>query len=186
MGETDEISFKNYSSNVAFGLICKNEINYENSSKYFHIEVSKSIKRRTEEKTWTEYEDVGIKKCENSDFPSISSNKFNSNNLAKYYCMNESHDIYVTGSYEKPLFVYYQIAAIGNEEEGENILTFLHDNDCQLSLYYVYTNIHIFDFKNPIEYLLAEKYITLKSSDLIKYDLYFKTQMFDSYESFFF
>lgn len=188
MSHTDEINFKNYSSNFGVGVSsCIRLNNLGEFWEIFRIEVN-HVKVITEKgESSTIKEPIPIGKCEYSDFNNEFNSSFDSLGLDKYYCLKNT-DYIIKGTVSDPVFQYIEVALKSVDTSAETFKKIekgLFD-ECDFNMYVVDTAFDLSNFSNPIQRFLVSQYMNIKSFNLMKRNSYFQVQKFNSYENYLF
>lgn len=186
---TEEISFKNYSSSFAFGLVCDSVQVTEEINKHFYFEVNYVKYRKNSPVTSKERKKIDFTHCSHNSFYNKLNETFNEFGLEEYFCLSEELIYPIKGLYNDKVFNYYEIilksSIINNDTVDYSFLTLMTKSECKISVFFTDTAIEVKNFKNPNIPIINTKFIPLNPYETVKMDLYFKLSHFESFNSYF-
>ena len=188
MSEAEEISLKNYSSTLGFGVECEqSDVTAQIIDMFavsFHfVSMIKIEGQIIEEKT-----QLTLSPCTKQDFFNEFNETFDSINLGQFYCSKEKNYT-VQGIYSSDTFHYYEILVKARDNSlktSKTIINYLTNGECHLTYYFIDVAINTNDYKHPIRRFINTNFLTLKPDEYVKMNLYFKIQEFNSYENYLF
>lgn len=188
MSEAGEISLKNYSSTLGFGVECEqSDVTAQIIDMFavsFHfVSMIKIEGQIIEEKT-----QLTLSPCTKQDFFNEFNETFDSINLGQFYCSKEKNYT-VQGIYSSDTFHYYEILVKARDNSlktSKTIINYLTNGECHFTYYFIDVAINTNDYKHPIRRFINTNFLTLKPDEYVKMNLYFKIKEFNSYENYLF
>lgn len=186
---TDSISLKNFSSNIGVGIICDSLEDKDEIYKLLKIELNFVSFSNNKNKKVKNRKNFELKKCDYSSFYNEYNETMDQFGFSNFYCpliyLNDS----IHGIYGDDLFEYYEFTvkstAQSNEDE-EKLLNLLTQQECLLKAYFIDVAIDVNDFKNPTRFFLNSKFVALKPGGFVKWNMFFKLNLFETFENFLF
>ena len=188
LSQTDEINFKNYSTNYAFGIQCGDDEIQKRVYKMFSVDINHVTMLKREGITTKEKMKINLRHCVYSDFFNEFNETFDSLGLETFWCPNEQNYT-VQGIYSDDAFKYYEISIASGADSLDNyedIQNTLINNECDFNMYFVDVAVDLYDYKRPIKRFMNTNFVALKADEYVKMNLDFNLQKFDSYENYLF
>ena len=188
LSQTDEINFKNYSTNYAFGIQCGDDEIQKRVYKMFSVDINHVTMLKKEGVTTKEKMKINLRHCVYSDFFNEFNETFDSLGLETFWCPNEQNYT-VQGIYSDDAFKYYEISIASGADSLDNyedIQNTLINNECDFNMYFVDVAVDLYDYKRPIKRFMNTNFVALKADEYVKMNLDFNLQKFDSYENYLF
>ena len=188
LSQTDEINFRNYSSNYAFGIQCGDDEIQKRVYKMFSVDINHVTMIKKEGVTTKEKMKINLRHCLYSDFFNEFNETFDSLGLETFWCPNEQNYT-VQGIYSDDAFKYYEISIASGADSSDNyddIQNTLINNECDFNMYFVDVAVDLYDYKRPIKRFMNTNFVALKADEYVKMNLDFNLQKFDSYENYLF
>ena len=188
LSKTDEINFRNFSTNYAFGLQCGDDELQKRIYKMFAIDVNHVTMIKKEGVTTKDKMKINLRHCNYSDFFNEFNDTFDSLGLDTFWCPNEQNYT-VEGIYSDDRFKYYEISILSGMDTMDNYDDIQHtllNYECDFNMYFVDVAVDLYDYRNPIKRFMNTKFVALKAEEYVKMNLDFHLQKFDSYENYLF
>lgn len=183
--KTDEISFSNYSSPLAYKLQCDGYTN-EELIKLIDIEPYLITYLNTEEGRQTDKIKTQAHICTKQDFFRQFDEFYELNDLSQAYCV-DVYDKSIRGVYNDPIFSLYRLDIITQttEENKKDITNAIVNGNCELNIYTINDVIDVNEYKNMNKRQVNNLFYTLDPERRIEANIYFRTIQY-SYDNFLF
>ena len=186
--ETDAMNFKKFSTNFAAGVAtCYSLKNIDDFWKYFTLQVN-HIRSVKEDGKIVKYKTVvPTRLCNYGDFYNNMNESFDFIGLDKFYCPVEQNYT-IQGKYNDPIFEYFEISVLAKDDSDEtvNMIKTVLSSECNFNLYYVDVGFDLYSYSSPERPFLTTQFATIKFEEIVKTNLFYKVQQFDSYQNYFF
>lgn len=183
---TDEIDLENFTSRFAYGFTCDGYSNRTYIESLFTISTNHITMNSTKGNRVKTKNLLSTEKCTKAHFYSEFNSTFETNGFEKVYCPNETN-YKINGIYQDPIFRYFELTiSMKNDSNASEIKNIFQNYECRLAIHYVETTINVYDYKDPIKRHIETQFMTLKFNKLNKMNIFYKLQLFDSYENYLF
>ena len=125
--------------------------------------------------------------CDENDFNGEFNSSFSDIGLDKYFCPKD-RNMTIQGIYSDPIFNYIEVVLTSKTNTTENFerIKEILSDECNINLYMMNIAFDLSNFTTPVSKFIDTQFITLKYTDFMKMNSYYKLQKFDSYQNFLF
>ena len=182
---TFPINFLNYSLTHAFGIKCSGPDSIIEND-YFKIEANQVILTQKEGIVNYKKNSLDFNFCTKEDFYNKFNDSVDEYGLNMRYCFT-NNNLTIQGLYTEDIYQYIELIAIMKKTDNFSIYyDLLTRNDCTFQLYHTDYGVNVNDYKNPIQPFLRQEFLKLSPITFNKMEVYYLSQIFNSYENYLF
>ena len=186
---TDNFSFSQLRTGLAFKAICDNEIentNYD-MEKLFTINMFSCKTERVNGQRVKTRTEVPFKICTHNDFYNELNEHMDLDGITGNYLCPQINNLTLSGSYVDELFEYLEVTlSISNDSYNEYVTNLLYEKECKLSFYFTDYAFDVNNETNPDQIYLSQQFVQLSPVEYKKINLYFNIIELTSYENYLF
>lgn len=158
-----EINFNKYTMAFALGLSTKNSLKVPLLSKYFDIAFTAVSVLKINGTSISNKTSIPLVPCQPEMFYNLLNNSFTTQGLNNFFCPNIS-ELSVQGIYTESVFKYLDFATSIKKEYYANtteIKNLFMTDEIQANFYYIDTSVSVYNYSQPIQYFLNNKFANL-------------------------
>lgn len=158
-----EINFSNYTVEFALGLTTRDPAKFSLLYKYFDISFNAVSIVKNNGTATTNKTLIPLVSCKQDMFYNLVNNSFSTLGINNFFCPNISK-ISVQGIYTESVFKYFEFITSLKKEFYPNttdVKNLFMTDEIQANFFYIDTSFSAYNYSQPIQYFLNNKFVTL-------------------------